>query len=183
MYKEFAKAQADNVEAVQRLQVLEERRRSLHDQLTKFLETKNKLEAREFSHRKNIDMATSDLKVKTRCLNVVQSHLNQLSEQLKRKKNTLVDYEVQAEALQKEISGEDNSQEFRENQTKIIKELERHKRDLNKAFKKKMEVEKQRNLLKNNLDKATTQKFRLIEKLNSLSPEVGPGKEISIFME
>merc|ERR1719244_1094004 len=38
-----------------------------------------------------------------------------------------------------------------------------------------MEVEKQRNLLKNNLDEATTQKFRLIEKLNSLSPEVGPG--------
>ena len=95
----------------------------------------------------------------------------------------MVDYEVQAEALQKEISGEDNSQEFRENQTKIIKELERHKRDLNKAFKKKMEVEKQRNLLKNNLDEATTKKFRLIEKLNSLSPEVGPGKEILIFIE
>jgi len=173
MYKEFVKAKEDHAEAFEQLKLLEEKRRMLHDELTKSLEAKNKLEAKELTQRKNIDMATSDLKLKSLRLNIIQKHLRQLSDQLKMKKSTLIDYEEQAKELKKEISSdnEDYSQELRENQPKAIKELETLKKDLNKAFTKKMKAENQRNLLKNQLDEKMKHKFSVMEKLNSLSPE------------
>ena len=75
---------------LEQLQLLEEKRRMLHDELTKSLEAKNKLEAKELTQRKNIDMATSDLKLKSLRLNIIQKHLRQLSDQLKMKKSTLI---------------------------------------------------------------------------------------------
>merc|ERR1711890_30604 len=123
-----------------------------NDGLKKALETKNKLEAKEFQQRKTIDMATSGLKVKYGRLKYVQNHLHQLSDQLKLRQSTMSDYKVQAEKLKKELSDEDNSQEMRENQKKLIKELETLKKDLKKAYKEKIEAEKERNLIKNELD-------------------------------
>merc|ERR1712080_346265 len=93
-----------------------------------------------------------------------------LSDQLKLRQSTMSDYKVQAEKLKKELSDEDNSQEMRENQKKLIKELETLKKDLKKAYKEKIEAEKERNLIKNELDEKMSHKFSVIEKLNSCSP-------------
>ena len=77
MYKDFVTTKAKNAEAIKKLQVLEEQSRTLNDGLRKALETKTKLEAKEFDQRKNIDRATSHLKVKYRRLEDVKNHLQQ----------------------------------------------------------------------------------------------------------
>ena len=95
LYKEFEAAKAAKEEAIEKSELLEQQSRTLREKLAIALEKKNKCEAKEFNQRKNIDMATSDLKVTKRELKDKQNYLNQLSDQLMLRQSDISDYQAQ----------------------------------------------------------------------------------------
>ena len=95
MYKEFEAAKVAKEEAIKKSELLEQQSRTLREKLAIALEKKNKCEAKEFNQRKNIDMATSDLKVTKRELKDKQNYLNQLSDQLMLRQSDISDYQAQ----------------------------------------------------------------------------------------
>ena len=95
LYKEFESAKVAKEEAVEKSELLEQQSRTLREKLAIALEKKNKCEAKEFNQRKNIDMASSDLKVTKRELKDKENYLNQLSDQLMLRQSDISDYQAQ----------------------------------------------------------------------------------------
>ena len=95
LYKEFEAAKLAKEEAIKNSELLEQQSRTLREKLAIALEKKNKFEAKEFNQKKNIDMATSDLKVTKRELKDKENYLNQLSDQLMLRQSDISDYQAQ----------------------------------------------------------------------------------------
>ena len=95
LYKEFEAAKLAKEEAIKNSELLEQQSRTLREKLAIALEKKNKFEAKEFNQKKNIDMATSDLKVTKRELKDKENFLNQLSDQLMLRQSDISDYQAQ----------------------------------------------------------------------------------------
>ena len=95
LYKEFEATKLAKEEAIKNSELLEQRSRTLREKLSIALEKKNKCEAKEFNQKKNIEMATSDLKVTKRELKDKENYLNQLSDQLMLRQSDISDYQAQ----------------------------------------------------------------------------------------
>ena len=97
LYKQFEAAKEAKEEAVNNLEFHESKRRGISDNLASALGKKSKLETKELSQRKNIDMANSDLNVIRRELKDKENHLGQLSDQLMLRQSDITNYEAEIE--------------------------------------------------------------------------------------